>query len=63
MTANDVYDAIKQGDFPKATSRNYKWIWTLNGRSVTRQVNTLIKQKRVTVTYLSRYNVALGIND
>lgn len=63
MTANDVYNAIKQGDIPKANCVNYVWKWKLYGKSVTRQMNTLKKQNRIQFTYLRNDSVAISIND
>ena len=51
MTADQLLERIKEGEKPNATPHHWEWVWTLNGQSVTRQMNTLRKRGLVNIVY------------
>ena len=53
MTSMQLLERIKDREYPKARPHRWEWVWTLDGKSVTKQMNTLIRKKIVHVTYHS----------
>lgn len=60
MKADQLLSEIKEGNLPKGRTEKWDWVWTLNGQSVTRQMNALRKRGLVNVVYHSNGSASIS---